>query len=147
VRHHLREAIFASFNPPDPLPPPEHHLDESDQAILLALADQSSASIRKLSRLTDLPTTTVHRRLTQFLGFVCAISDGYPFFATLSKARSSEVVTTIFLMLEPQERRSWHGIVTLDESWFYLHTDHELIWAQPDAEIPERERHPVQSQT
>jgi hypothetical protein len=36
--------------------------------------------------------------------------------------------------------------VTLDESWFYLHTDHELIWAQPDAEIPEREPHTVQFQ-
>jgi hypothetical protein len=49
-------------------------------------------------------------------------------------------------MLERQERRSWHGIVTLNESWFYLHTDHEIIWAQPDAEIPEREWHTVQSQ-
>jgi histone-lysine N-methyltransferase SETMAR len=36
--------------------------------------------------------------------------------------------------------------VTLEESWFYLHTDHELIWAQADAEIPERERHTVQSE-
>jgi hypothetical protein len=43
-------------------------------------------------------------------------------------------------MLERQELRSWPDIVTLDESWFYLHTD------QPDAEIPERERHTVQSQ-
>jgi hypothetical protein len=36
--------------------------------------------------------------------------------------------------------------VTLDESWFYLHTDHELIWAQPDAEVPERELRTVKSQ-
>jgi histone-lysine N-methyltransferase SETMAR len=36
--------------------------------------------------------------------------------------------------------------MTLDKSWFYLHTDHELTWAQPDAEIPEREWHTVQSQ-
>jgi hypothetical protein len=36
--------------------------------------------------------------------------------------------------------------VTLDESWFYLHTGHELIWAQPDAEIPEQERHIVRYQ-
>jgi hypothetical protein len=36
--------------------------------------------------------------------------------------------------------------VTLNESWFYLHTDHELIWEGPDAEIPERDRHTVQSQ-
>jgi hypothetical protein len=49
-------------------------------------------------------------------------------------------------MLERQERRSWHDIVTLDESWLYLHRDHELIWAQLDTEIPERERHTVQFQ-
>jgi hypothetical protein len=36
--------------------------------------------------------------------------------------------------------------VTLDESRFYLHTNHKLIWAQQDAEISERERHAVQSQ-
>jgi hypothetical protein len=39
VTRYLREAIFASSNPPDPLPPPEHQLDDLDQAILLAPAD------------------------------------------------------------------------------------------------------------
>jgi hypothetical protein len=36
--------------------------------------------------------------------------------------------------------------VTLDESWFYLNTNHELIWLQPDGEIPERERRTIQSE-
>jgi hypothetical protein len=69
VTRYLREAIFASSNPPDPLSPPEHRLDDSDQAVLLALADQPFASIRELSRLTCLPRMTAHRRLTQSLGF------------------------------------------------------------------------------
>jgi anti-sigma factor ChrR (cupin superfamily) len=69
VTRYLREAIFASSNLPDPLPPPEHQPDDSDQAILLALADQPFASTRELSRLTHLPRTTVHKRLTQFLRF------------------------------------------------------------------------------
>jgi hypothetical protein len=30
-------------------------------------------------------------------------------------------------------------MVTLDEPWFYLNVDHELIWLQPEKEIPERE--------
>jgi hypothetical protein len=64
VTCYLREVIFASSNPPDPLPLPEHQLDDSDQAILLTLADQPFESIRELSRLTHLPRTTVHRRLT-----------------------------------------------------------------------------------
>jgi predicted cupin superfamily sugar epimerase len=46
-------------------------------------------------------------------------------------------------MLERQKQRSWHVIVTLDEIWFYLNTDHELIWLQPNGEIPERERRTI----
>jgi hypothetical protein len=49
-------------------------------------------------------------------------------------------------MLERQEQRSWHDIVILDESWFYLNTEHELRWIQPDEEIPERERRTIQSE-
>jgi hypothetical protein len=100
LTHYLRKAIFASSNPLDPLPPPEHQLDDSDQDILLALADQHFASIRELSRLTHLPITTFHRRLTHFLRFYVRHLRWVPFFVTLSKARSSEVVTTTFLMLE-----------------------------------------------
>jgi hypothetical protein len=33
----------------------------------------------------------------------------------------------------------WHDIVTLDEPWFYLNTDHELIWVQADEKGPERQ--------
>jgi hypothetical protein len=37
-------------------------------------------------------------------------------------------------------------MVTLDEAWFYLNVDHELIWLQSDEGIPERERHTVHSE-
>jgi histone-lysine N-methyltransferase SETMAR len=49
-------------------------------------------------------------------------------------------------MLERQEQRSWHDIVTLDELWFYFNTEHELIWLHPDEKIPERERRMIQSE-
>jgi hypothetical protein len=63
VTRYLRQTIFASSNQPGPLSPPEHQLDDSDQAILLALADQPFASIGELSGLVHLPRMTVHRRL------------------------------------------------------------------------------------
>jgi hypothetical protein len=50
-------------------------------------------------------------------------------------------------MLEIQQVRCWHNIVTLDESWFYLSTDHEMIWIQSDEKLPEKERHTIQSKT
>jgi histone-lysine N-methyltransferase SETMAR len=48
-------------------------------------------------------------------------------------------------MLEVQRDQAWHDIVTLDESWFYLSTDHELIWPPRDETVPEGERYAVQS--
>jgi hypothetical protein len=96
VTRHLREAIFASFAPPDPLPRPEHQLDDSDPAIPLALTDQPIVSIRELLRLTHLPRTIVQRQLTQSLRLRVRHLRWVPHFVTLSKSRSSEVVTTRF---------------------------------------------------
>jgi hypothetical protein len=48
----------------------QRDLDDSDHAILAALEDSPFASMRQLSRLTYLSSTTVYRRLIQSLGFV-----------------------------------------------------------------------------
>jgi hypothetical protein len=48
-------------------------------------------------------------------------------------------------MLKQEETRDWHNIITLDESWLYLCTDHELVWLAPGEMVPERERHMIQS--
>jgi hypothetical protein len=48
-------------------------------------------------------------------------------------------------MLESQQVRCWHNIVTLDESWFHLSIDHEIIWLYSDEKVPERERQTLQS--
>jgi hypothetical protein len=69
VTRYLREAMFVSSNSPATVPEEEPQFDDCDQAILLALAEQPSAPIQELARLTHLPRTTLHRRLTQSLGF------------------------------------------------------------------------------
>jgi histone-lysine N-methyltransferase SETMAR len=38
----------------------------------------------------------------------------------------------------------WQFIITLDESWFYLSTDHEQIWLRVEGHPPERPRHTIQ---
>jgi hypothetical protein len=45
-----------------------------------------------------------------------------------------------------QQGRHWHDIITFDESQFYLDIDHESIWLPPDENLPERERHMVESE-
>jgi hypothetical protein len=70
VTRYLREARFSPSKPePDPADV-QRNLDDSDQAILAALEDRPFASVRQLSRLTHLLSTTVYCHLTQSPGFV-----------------------------------------------------------------------------
>jgi hypothetical protein len=64
---------------------------------------------------------------------------------TAQKSNRAELSQQLLSMLEIQRVRFWHNIVTLDESWFYLSTDHEMIWLQSDEKVPEMERHIIQS--
>jgi hypothetical protein len=78
IARYLREEQFPPSKP-EPEPHPANvqrglddlgDLDDSDQAILATLEDGPFASVRQLSRLTHLPSTTVYRSLTQSYGFV-----------------------------------------------------------------------------
>jgi hypothetical protein len=44
-----------------------------------------------------------------------------------------------------QSTRQWHDIVTLDESWIYLFSEHNVMWTAPGEIVVDRERHTVQS--
>jgi hypothetical protein len=46
-----------------------------------------------------------------------------------------------------QSTRQWYDIVTLDESWIYLFSEHDLMWTAPGEIVVDRERHTVQSPT
>jgi hypothetical protein len=146
VTRYLREARFPpSKTEPHPADV-QRDLDDSHQAILAALADSPSASVRPLSRLTHLPSTIVYRCLTQSLGFVARHLRQVPH--ALSDAQKGERVNLsrrLLGMPEVQGDRAWHDIVTLDESWFYLSTDYEFVWLPRDETVPERERHTIQS--
>jgi hypothetical protein len=64
---------------------------------------------------------------------------------TAQKSDRVELSRQLLSMLEIQQVRCWHDIVTLDESWFYLSMDHEMISLQSDEKVPEREGHTIQS--
>jgi hypothetical protein len=42
--------------------------------------------------------------------------------------------------LEWQEVSEWHDVITVDESWFYLFTNSEIIWYAAGDIIHTRER-------
>jgi hypothetical protein len=102
-----------------PLPDPEPEFDNSDKVILSALAVQSFASVQELARLTHLPKITVHRRLTQSLGFRVCNLHWVPHI--LSRLRNGQRITLskqLLSALTKYQRRLWMDLVTLDEPWF-----------------------------
>jgi hypothetical protein len=48
-------------------------------------------------------------------------------------------------VLSVQSMRQCHAIVTLDELWIYLFSEHDLVWTAPGEIVVDRERHTVQS--
>jgi hypothetical protein len=149
VTRYLRDAVSASSNPPTPLPEPKAQFDDCDQAILLALTEHPFESVRESSRLSHRPRTTVHQRLTKSLRFRVRHLRWVPYLLSHSEKLNRVTLPQELLpMVERQKQRSWHDIVTLDESWFCLslNTDHELIWRQPDGEIPGREPRTIRSE-
>jgi transcriptional regulator of acetoin/glycerol metabolism len=69
VTRFFHEAKFPWPNPPTTFSRENPSLDDSNEAILLALTEQPFASVRQLSRLTQMSRSTVYRRLTQTLEF------------------------------------------------------------------------------
>jgi hypothetical protein len=117
VTRYLREVRFPPSKPDHHPADVQRYLDDPDQVIFTALEDSPFASVRQLSRLTHLFSTTVYRRLTQSLGFVARHLRRV--LHALSDAQRGERVNLsrqLLRMLEVQRDRAWHDIVTLDRS-------------------------------
>jgi hypothetical protein len=56
----------------------------------------------------------------------------------IQKSNRVELPRAFLSLLTTQQGRRWHGIVILDESWFYLNVDCELIWFRADEKVPEK---------
>jgi AraC-like DNA-binding protein len=69
VTWHLRTAKFPAQSKEVPRKAGVSWTDAVDAAILMALTNNPFYSVRDLSRLTHLSRSTVHRRLTEVLGF------------------------------------------------------------------------------
>jgi hypothetical protein len=70
---------------------------------------------------------------------------GPPLFDGGTEADSGPDGNRTLQIFSVQSTRHWHDIVTLDGSWIYLFSEHDLMWAAPGEIIVDRERHTVQS--
>jgi hypothetical protein len=46
------------------------------------------------------------------------------------------MVDELLRVLSLQGTRQWHDLVTLDESWFDLRSEHDLMWTVPGEIVP-----------
>jgi hypothetical protein len=49
----------------------------------------------------------------------------------------------LFRLLGPLQYNGWQNLMTMDESWFYLWTGHEIVWVQVCQPSPERVKHMI----
>jgi hypothetical protein len=103
------------------------------------------ASFRGGSVFRD-PPSTVHRHLTQSLRFTARYLRWVPHFLTAEQKQIPvQMAIKLLQVLSVRSTRQWHDIVTLDESWIYLFSEHDLMWTALGEIVFDRERHTVQS--
>jgi hypothetical protein len=69
-----------------------------------------------------------------------------PHFSTAEQKQICvQVAIELLQVLSVQSTRQWHDIITLDESWIYLPSEHDLMWTAPGEIVVDRERHTIQS--
>jgi hypothetical protein len=116
-----------------------------NDAILDALEKQPFLSIRELAKLTCIPRTTIHRHLTKSFDFVLKHLRWVPHRLThIQKNQRVELSKELLCQLRSMQHQGWQFIITFDESWFYLATDHEQMWLRPEQVPPERIKHTIQ---
>jgi hypothetical protein len=146
VTKYVRSERFPPKNDGPPSQPMTVEPGPVDQAILTALAAYPFSSVQELSRLTCLPRSTVHRHLTDSLHFRIRHLRWVPHFLNPEQKRARvNMAGEPLRVLSGQGARQWHDLVTLDESWFYLRSEHDLMWTAPEEIVPDRERYTIQS--
>jgi hypothetical protein len=70
---------------------------------------------------------------------------GPPLLTAEQKQILVQMAIELLQVLSVQSTRQWRDIVTLDESWIYLFSEHDLMWTAPGEIVADREQHTVQS--
>jgi hypothetical protein len=112
-----------------------------DKAILLAVAEESFSSFRRIASKTLTSRTAVYPHLVGSLGMTVKYLRWVPH--RLSPQQNGSRVQeaqTFPAVLKSTKVRSWHDITTLDWPFFYVYTDFEENWLLRDKVIETRER-------
>jgi hypothetical protein len=124
-----------------------------DNGILQALDETAFASVRKLAKSMCISGTTVWQRLTRSLGFAVKHLHWvlHRFTDAQRQIRIDQLINQsinqsneLLRLLESVWDNGWKNIMTLNESWFYLWTSHEIVWVQAGQPPSERVKHMIE---
>jgi hypothetical protein len=108
-----------------------------DKAILPAHAEEPFPSVQRIASKTLLPRTTVYYHLIGLLRMtVKHLSWVSHRLSPQQKVSRVQKAHEFLAVLKSAKHNSWMSIITLDESFFYMHTDFERMWFPVD-EAPE----------
>ncbi len=117
-----------------------------ENAILQFLEDEPYASIRTIAKSLRIPKSTVHYTLTQVLGWKIKHLRWIPHNLNSAQIENRVLKSKALLdMLTKAFHEKYDMVITLDESWFYLHNDYEQIWVNASAEPPTRAKKMISS--
>jgi hypothetical protein len=139
VTKYVHSAQFSGRKEATPPEAPDVEPSPVDEAILTGLAEFPFSSVRELSRRICLPRSTVHRHLTQSLCFAIRHLRWVPQLLTAEhKQIRVHMAIKLLQVLSVQSTRQWRDIVTLDESWIYLFSEHDLMRTAPGELVVDR---------
>jgi hypothetical protein len=128
VTKYLLSAQFFGRKEATPPEAPDVERSPVDEAILTALAEFPFpfSSVCELSRMICLPRSTVHRHLTQLFRFTVRHLRWIPHLLTAEQKQIRvQMAIELLHILSVQSICQWHDIITLDESWIYLFSEHQ----------------------
>jgi hypothetical protein len=70
---------------------------------------------------------------------------GPPLLTAEQKQIRVQMAIELLHVLLVQSTCQWHDIITFDESWIYLFSEHDLMWTAPGEIVVDMELHTVQS--
>jgi hypothetical protein len=137
VTKYLREVQVTHGSGPTPISIEDKCQGLIDKAILLALAEDSFASIRRIASKTLIQGTTVYRHLVGLLGMTMKHLPWLPHrLSPQQKGNQIQKAQDLLAVLMSAKHHSRKSIITFDESFFYVHKDFEQL-GLPRDEAPE----------
>jgi hypothetical protein len=146
LANYFCKPSFSSPKTSQPSESPAAILNESDEAILLALSEEPFASVRQLARRTNRRRFTSYDQLTHTLGLtvrdLCCVPH---LLSEADQHNRAPFSFGLFETLQYQKNRTGHDIVIIEKYWFHFTIDHKEIGFSEGTEAPKRERITVQS--